>query len=445
MWVRGRMRFPGAAAIAAGLLASGMAGDGYAGARTSAPTADRTAAERAASTDPVTTGRGDGRDSGDEAGTTPGEPSGGQPEPVGVTETVDAVLGDAGERTHRLHFPGARYVKVHFSELDVLPGDRVTVADPTGNEVHTYRADPALASLPGDSPVTYDESGGFWAMSVSGDTAVVKLERAPGVDRLMTRRNVVIDKVARGLLAAETPARGGDAPRAPAGPGSEESTCGNDDAEDAVCYESDYPTEYAHSRPVARLLIDGTSLCTAWRIGPNNRLLTNHHCFRDSAAARGTEVWFDYECTDCGDATTTTPIKVAGSSVLATNRGLDYTLFTVSDFDEIQEFGYLELETRIAEDGEELYIPQHPGGDPKQISLHSDVDETGACVVDEPSYDGYFAGSDTSYYCDTAPGSSGSPVLSRRTHKVVALHHFGGCPNSGVRGDRLYRALRGRL
>jgi hypothetical protein len=44
---------------------------------------------------------------------------------------------------------------------------------------------------------------------------------------------------------------------------------------------------------------------------------------------------------------------------------------------------------------------------------------------------------DVSYYCDTAGGSSGSPVLSRKTGKVVALHHFGGCPNSGVRADLL--------
>jgi hypothetical protein len=39
-------------------------------------------------------------------------------------------------------------------------------------------------------------------------------------------------------------------------------------------------------------------------------------------------------------------------------------------------------------------------------------------------------------------GTSGSPVISRKTNKVVALHHFGGCPNSGVRGDLLYAKLR---
>jgi lysyl endopeptidase len=35
-------------------------------------------------------------------------------------------------------------------------------------------------------------------------------------------------------------------------------------------------------------------------------------------------------------------------------------------------------------------------------------------------------------------------VISATTHKVVALHHFGGCPNSGVRVDLINREI-GRL
>jgi hypothetical protein len=33
-------------------------------------------------------------------------------------------------------------------------------------------------------------------------------------------------------------------------------------------------------------------------------------------------------------------------------------------------------------------------------------------------------------------------VLSRVTNRVVALHHFGGCPNSGVRGDLLLNRIK---
>jgi len=68
-------------------------------------------------------------------------------------------------------------------------------------------------------------------------------------------------------------------------------------------------------------------------------------------------------------------------------------------------------------------------------------ERNGNCAVDDPTYYGYDEGTDVSYFCDTDGGSSGSPVLSSTTHKVVALHHFGGCPNSGVRIDLINREI----
>jgi hypothetical protein len=119
--------------------------------------------------------------------------------------------------------------------------------------------------------------------------------------------------------------------------------------------------------------------------------------------------------------------------VLSTDRNLDYTLFSVEDFDRIKKFGYLSIDTGRPAKGTEVYIPQHPGGDPTRIAMDSDRDRAGNCAVEDPLYDGYAKDSDVSYHCDTAGGSSGSPVLSRATDKVIAIHHFGGCPNSGVR------------
>src|SRR5699024_1921768 len=130
-------------------------------------------------------------------------------------------------------------------------------------------------------------------------------------------------------------------------------------------------------------------------------------------------------------------VKVRGDEVLATDATYDYTLFSVDDFEAIKEFGYMKLADRQAKDREELYIPQHPDGRPTQVAMHSDQDPAGACQVTDASYDGYAANSDVAYYCDTSFGSSGSPVISRETHEVIALHHFGGCPNSGVRSDKL--------
>jgi hypothetical protein len=161
-------------------------------------------------------------------------------------------------------------------------------------------------------------------------------------------------------------------------------------------------------------------------------MLTNHHCFTGSSEAANTEVWFNYMCAECGGYDVFRSTKVWGGSVLKTDDRLDYTLFTVSDFAAVQKFGYLEFDLRRPKAGEELYVPQHPGGDPTVIAMSGG---RGQCAVDDPAYDGYDTATDISYHCDTAGGSSGSPVLSLTTNKVLALHHFGGCPNSGVRID----------
>jgi len=89
-------------------------------------------------------------------------------------------------------------------------------------------------------------------------------------------------------------------------------------------------------------------------------------------------------------------------------------------------------------------VPQHPAGEPARIAGRLG-ERAGTCAIVDQAFDGYARNSDVSYYCDTEGGSSGSPVLSRKTDKVVALHHFGGCPNSGIRGDLLQARIRSYL
>lgn len=357
---------------------------------------------------------------------------------IGVVEQVVAgAVKVLPGREATFHHPGAEYVKVHFSRLDLEPGDVVTVSDPGGGEVHRYDAAAA---------------GPRWAMSVTGDTAVVRLHRAGGSGLLGAVRDLVgldgpavtVDRVARGLTPAEVPAAPAPPPPGPGwhGPapvGREESMCGFvDETYDAACYESSHPEVYRRTWPVARLLIGGQLMCTAFRVGPGNLLLTNHHCLPSESDVRQTEVWFNYRCPLCNGWTTLRPVKVAATELVAANRELDFTMFRVDDFEAIAGFGYLELDTRPPAAGEPIYIPQHPMGMPTRVALG---DGNGECVVVQPQTHGYGWFTDTSYRCDTHPGSSGSPVLSRRTHKVVALHHFGSCPNSGVRAELIARHL----
>jgi lysyl endopeptidase len=349
---------------------------------------------------------------------------------AGTTERVSRSLSYVSSaRSLTLTYPGASYVKVHFSRLALLPGDWLTVGDRTGGQSIEYRFG------------LRDE----WAMSVDGDTVVVALH---GRLASVLGYGVAIDEVAHGYTDLESARAKGvrraqrDAAIRAMHPGPRtESVCGGEDGVDAVCYRTSDPVAYSNSRAVARLLINGDELCSAWRVGPGNRMLTNHHCFASTVDARSTEVWFGYECSVCGGFAVRRPVKVMADQVLATDATLDYTLFTVQDFPAVQDFGFLSIDNRDPDPGEQLYIAQHPAGAPTVLALSSDEDRGGNCEVQDRAADGYAARTDVTYLCDTAGGSSGSPVLSRRTNAVVALHHFGGCPNAGVRIDLIYRQI----
>jgi hypothetical protein len=359
---------------------------------------------------------------------------------VGELLPVSRLLGYlvGGPKRETFHYPGASYVKLHFDRMAMLPGDYLTVSNADGTESYRYAA-----------PRTPDTAAtSRWAMSVTGDTAVLEMHRAGGdalgLSSLLGSLGVHVDRVARGFSRTEQRRQPERQLVAPGRTGREESVCGSDTSADAVCYRSADPVAYTKSKAIARLLINGTELCTGWRVGPNNRMLTNNHCFTTSSEAYDTEVWFNYQCATCGGYDVFQPTKVWGSKVLSTDHVYDYTLFSVDSFASVRKFGYLTLDTTRPAKGQELYVPQHPAGEPTRIA-GSLGEKAGNCSVADPSYTGYAANSDVSYYCDTEGGSSGSPVLSRATNKVVALHHFGGCPNSGVRGDLLAARLRSYL
>ena len=375
-----------------------------------------------------------------ESATAPGPGTATGRQRIGEMLPVRKLLGYlAGKpRKETFHYPGASYVKLHFARMDMLPGDHLTVSNADGTESHRYEAPAAIGT--GDT--------GRWAMSVTGDTAVLEIHRGKrdllGLSSLLGSAGVDVDRVARGFSRTEQRRQPERQLRAPGRTGREESVCGNDTSADAACFRSADPVAYTKSKAIARLLINGTELCTGWRIGVQNRMLTNNHCFTTSAEAYDTEVWFNYQCAKCGGYDVYQPTKVWGSKVLATDRTYDFTLFSVGNFNAVKKFGFLTLDTTRPVRNQQLYVPQHPAGEPTRIA-GSLGEQAGNCAVADPAYDGYAKGSDVAYYCDTEGGSSGSPVLSRKTDKVVALHHFGGCPNSGVRADLLAAKLRGYL
>ncbi|GGK07624.1 hypothetical protein GCM10010123_42000 [Pilimelia anulata] len=316
-----------------------------------------------------------------------------------------------------LRYPGSTYVKVHFNALDLAPGDRVTVADPTGREVHTYHGDPtAGGAAAGDSSYTIHRTRGFAAMSIDGDTAVVTLHRAGSARQSAVTLDraglgVRVDRVWRGFDAVEYRAHN-------------RAVCGQDARKNVVCYKEKFPTEYARGQAVARAQMKGSGYCTAWRVGNTNRMLTNNHCIGDAATAKATEFQFAYQCDTCTGTTPGAATKVSGVEMFKTNKTLDYTLVSVNDFEKIKSFGTLYLDPRKPTDGETIYIPGHGDAKPNRLSIFEEPDEAKRCSVYRTQ------GTRTAYNCDTSGGNSGSPVLAQSTHKVIVLHNTGSCPNN---------------
>lgn len=354
------------------------------------------------------------------------------------------LLGSDGVRgqIRRIHEPGAKFVKVHFSEFELPPGLVVEVSNPERTEIYRYsnnkRDRMTLDADRGDDGVRR-----FSAMSISGDTAVVRIVgRAAAFDARHHR--VEIDSwLHRSVDRAAAPA----APKIQWSPDDEkygvEFSCGAEERYDAACWSDSYPEEYDRSKPVAMLVTADGFECTAWRVGSDNRMFTAEHCLRDQEDLDGAEIWFNYEANSCGGSSTMQAVKVTGKDLLATDNTLDYALFSVDDFASISNFGNLGLDVRSGTVGENIFIPQHGLGHPRQISLESDMNASGLCEIDDNDVDAYGVGTDIGYYCDTTNSSSGSPVIAMDTGRVIALHHLGGCLNMGSKVSLIWPQVKG--
>ncbi|WP_051386277.1 S1 family peptidase [Actinokineospora inagensis] len=326
--------------------------------------------------------------------------------------------------------PGATYVKVHFAPLKLVGDDYLTVSSPSGRETYTYYNDRTKGS-----PFTVHGQPGFAAMSIDGDTAVVTLHAtAPRDAKSLSRQGygVRVTRYDRGFGSAEFSANNPTTM----------SVCGNDARKDVVCYQTSHPVEYTRSNAVARQLVDGIGSCTAWRVGNTNRMLTNAHCVDNATDLRASEFQFDYQCATCGGNNPRTGTKVSGQDLIRTSslQDLDYTLFSVTNFDTIRQYGTLYLDVREPTAGERIYIAGHGDIKPKRMSIYEDTEGGATCKIDVAS-----SGVNTGYRCDSSGGNSGSPVLAGSSHKVIALHHLGGCPNWGTRISLVYNEIRGDI
>lgn len=151
--------------------------------------------------------------------------------------------------------------------------------------------------------------------------------------------------------------------------------------------------------------------------------LTNHHVIQSIDEASRASIQFGYEMDINGRIRDGKTFQLTPQEAFITDPELDFTLVAVAEQSEDQQvalsdYGFLRLDPTLhkVEPEEFVTVIQHPGGQPKQIAIRENkVLKIGD---DQDALQDNFLW----YASDTAPGSSGSPVLNDNW-QVVALHH----------------------
>jgi endonuclease G, mitochondrial len=159
-------------------------------------------------------------------------------------------------------------------------------------------------------------------------------------------------------------------------------------------------------------------------------LLTNNHVLGSAREASSSWVEFNFQDDAEGRLSASVTFDLEPETFFLTDGHLDYTLVAVGersrDGGDLRQFGWnrlIEAQGKVIV-GEHVNVIQHPNGEPKQLALRENqlVD-----LLDDFLH----------YETDTAPGSSGSPVLNDQW-EVVALHHSG-VPKRDAQGRILTR------
>ncbi|EGZ16236.1 hypothetical protein PHYSODRAFT_449763, partial [Phytophthora sojae] len=331
---------------------------------------------------------------------------------VGTTEPLDINVTAGTSREDLISYQFASYIAVHFADFNLPDGDSVVISSPDANSSvsHTYTGRGR------------DQSGTFIASFVPGNSVTVTYK---SVGAATAGQGYRITGYSRGYPTMD-----------------QESICGDGDQSlPAKCYapgtnlSEGLPQAYKKAQAVARLLINGTYLCTGWLGGSEGHLFTNHHCFEQEDWALTTDFEFAAESSSCSDQCETQlgcagTIVATTSTLIADSEDIDYSVVKLPDCVDLSAYGYLQLRESGPVVNESIYVPQHPDGYAKRIV--STVDDGGDTTILSVGEDGSCGTEQVGHDADTQGGSSGSPLISSSDNLVVAIHHCGGCANAAI-------------
>jgi V8-like Glu-specific endopeptidase len=221
--------------------------------------------------------------------------------------------------------------------------------------------------------------------------------------------------------------------------------CGKNNWKNAICYIQDDPETYRLASSVVKLLFvvkKEAYVCSGFKISDDDRFMTNWHCLGTQQVVETAEVLDHYDSTSCEKDNGRARRTLNGDSLIWTSGSDDYdvTIFSVKDKKEAEYIPCLVLSDKNPNIGQRIDIIEHPEGKLKKISIKSDEDKGGYCIIDK--YEGpYTFKNYWCYKCDMAQGASGSPVLDYESGGVVGLNSFiiDNCPNFGTKISKVLK------
>lgn len=191
---------------------------------------------------------------------------------------------------------------------------------------------------------------------------------------------------------------------------------------------------YDMTRPIAIVRdLTGEGFCTGWRVA-EDLFVTNYHCYEFAGCKLVFEL--DYETARSGEKHP----QFTCVEALAQNEEFDYAIYKVkpakvaiktpkpakkpktlmSDLNEsVDDSGVITMWGGAITVGQPLIVSGHPAARTKEIDRSKD------CKINTIVPEEMGGRMTIRHTCDTEGGSSGSPVLDRKTGYAVALHWGG--------------------